>query len=1109
MLTGGNFDSFNGTTKNRFTRLNSDGSLDTGFNSGAGFNGKVNSIVLQTDSKILVGGGFTTYNGTAKNRIIRLNSDGTIDDDFNPGTGFNNTVTIIALQSDGKILVGGSFSLFNGIARNNIARLNSDGSLDTGFNPGAGFNNWVTSVAIQSDGKILVGGGFYYFDGTIRQYIARLNSDGSLDTGFNPGTVLKSLVTSIAIQGDGKIIVGEHTSGYYTGIGNSITRFNSDGSLDTGFNTGTGFNNIVFSIMIQRNGKILVGGVFTFFNGTARNCIARLNSDGSLDTAFNPGIGFNDNIESIAIQGDGKILVGGSNFARLNSHGSFDTGFNNPASGFYLGVKSIVVQDDGNILVGGSFTSFNGIGRNRITRLFGDITQSDYPHFAKGYIYDDQNKDCNKQTTEQGLYFPVYTEPYHSYAFPDSTGLISLGLNDSVNYKIKPIIPTRFRHFVSNPCPPEYNVLLNATYPVDTAGFDFGFEYNPCHQLRVDVISNRRRRCFRNVTTVTYFNEGVIAANGVQVHVKMPKYVIPVSASMPYTLGSDGTLVFNIGTLDADQSNLITIIDSVACIQGVFGLTQCTKAWITPANSCQIFATTGAGWDKSSLMVEGSCVNDTVRFVIYNTGKPGEGDMDAPSEYRIYADNALMQTGTFQIAGGDSLVITVVSGGATIRLEADQRPGHPGNSRPRSTVEACGTDETGAFSIGNVNGATQDDEDVHIEISCMPIIDSYDPNDKQVNPEGVGPQHIVAPGTLLDFMLRFQNTGTDTAYKVVVVDTLSQYLDLSSLELGTSSFPYTFKLSGAGDNPVMTFVFDNINLTDTITNELKSHGFVKFKIAPKPDVALGTLIENFVDIFFDYNEPIRTNTTAITIDVITYTAADLVKISAQPQLNNIYCEGETVTIEPLFEGNNISYRWYKNDLFMSGETTDKLSLTALSPADVGEYHCVATGFLNEKKTLKVILNVMQIDATYINSGTTLTANQAGASYQWINCATPQPIEGETGQSFTPTESGNYAVTVSQGNCSATSSCEAVIDSNTQDKISMYPNPTKGTFTIDFGTEVSRTDITVRDITGRIISEKTVTGQSKAELTIIDGSGIYFVNVRSALESVVLKLIKIN
>jgi uncharacterized delta-60 repeat protein len=361
------------------TLLAQSGSNDPTFDTGTGFNNYVFSVSIQEDDKIITGGNFTTLNGVSRNRIARLNANGNPDGTFDPGIGFNNLVLPTSIQADGKIIVGGQFTSFNGTARTRIARLNADGSLDATFNPGAGFDATVYSICIQADGKILVGGSFNSFNGTARNYIARLNEDGSLDGSFIPGIGFDNTVWSIRIQDDGKIVVGGSFNNYNGTSRNYIARLNTDGSIDATFNPGTGFNSTVFSVNILADGKIIVLGQFTIFNGNTTNRIALLNTDGSLDATFNSGTGFDNITWSSSIEVDGKIIVGGqftsfngtarTRIARLNADGSLDASFN-PGTGFNDVAYTTNIQSNGKIIVGGSFTSFNGTPRNRIARLF-------------------------------------------------------------------------------------------------------------------------------------------------------------------------------------------------------------------------------------------------------------------------------------------------------------------------------------------------------------------------------------------------------------------------------------------------------------------------------------------------------------------------------------------------------------------------------------------------------------------------------------------------------------------------------------------------------------------------------------------------------------------
>jgi uncharacterized delta-60 repeat protein len=384
VLIGGFFTSYNGTSRNRIARLNVDGSPDTTFNPGTGADSWVRSLALQPDGKVLIGGEFSSYNGTARNRIARLNADGSLDTTFNPGTGAGGSVPVVwslSLQPDGKVLIGGEFSSYNGTPRNFIARLNADGSLDATFNPGTGADDWVYSLTLQPDGKVLIGGGFTSYNGTTRNRIARLNTNGSLDVPFNPGTGANFPVSSLGLQPDGKVLIGGGFTSYNGMARNRIARLNADGSLDATFNPGTGVGGsfAVFSLAVQPDGKVMIGGWFTSYNGTSRNHIARLNADGSLDTTFNPGTGANFPVSSLGLQPDGKVLIGGgftsyngtsrNRIARLNADGSLDTIFN-PGTGANGTVHSLALQPDGKVLIGGEFTLYNGIYRSRISRVF-------------------------------------------------------------------------------------------------------------------------------------------------------------------------------------------------------------------------------------------------------------------------------------------------------------------------------------------------------------------------------------------------------------------------------------------------------------------------------------------------------------------------------------------------------------------------------------------------------------------------------------------------------------------------------------------------------------------------------------------------------------------
>ncbi len=377
ILAGGTFVNIGGHPRHNLARLDATTGAADAFQTP---NGEVDAIAVQADGKVLAGGTFTSINGRTRNFIARLEADGRLDQTLNLST-VGGSVDAIAVQTDGKILIGGSFSTVLGVTRHNIAQLNTDGTLDTTFIASA--NDFIIAIAVQADGQILAGGAFTSMGGDQRNHIARLNAVTGLPDSFNPNAngLTNVEVEAIGVQTDGKILVGGNFENIGGATRHNIARLDASTGLADLFNPNVnGFNSgDIASIAVQTDGKILVGGSFTSIGGQARNNIARLNADGTLEAAFHPEAtgASSPRVQAIAVQADGKILTGGTftniggatrhNIARLiPTNGIADNSFDPNVSGFVL---SIAVQADGKILVGGFFTNIGGQSRNNIARL--------------------------------------------------------------------------------------------------------------------------------------------------------------------------------------------------------------------------------------------------------------------------------------------------------------------------------------------------------------------------------------------------------------------------------------------------------------------------------------------------------------------------------------------------------------------------------------------------------------------------------------------------------------------------------------------------------------------------------------------------------------------
>lgn len=348
----------------------SPGDLDLGFNPIV--NGTIISVALQSDGMILIAGRFSEVNGISRNGLARLHATGVLDQGFHPSSITSDfEIHSIALQIDGRILLGGSLTEAGAATLTGLTRLNADGSLDHGFSPvvDGSPRQSVERIVLQPDGKILLAGNFTKVNGVARNSMARLNPDGTLDLDFYPLAELSNEhnVYDLALQPDGKILairVGRVGPTFHE----DFVRLNANGTVDTRFHVDT--NDEVEGLALQADGKILIAGDFTTVRGVPRSGLARLHADGTLDFDFTPGAYGSSYV--IQSRLDGAILIGGdligSGLQQLNTSGTLDTNF---TSNVNNSVHQIAIQGDGKILIAGQFTLVNGMPRSHIARLIG------------------------------------------------------------------------------------------------------------------------------------------------------------------------------------------------------------------------------------------------------------------------------------------------------------------------------------------------------------------------------------------------------------------------------------------------------------------------------------------------------------------------------------------------------------------------------------------------------------------------------------------------------------------------------------------------------------------------------------------------------------------
>ncbi len=343
----------------------------------AGVDGPVYSLFLQTDARILIGGGFTHTGSVARDGLARLFPDGSVDSGFVPRTGPAGGFGCIAVQADGKVITSGTLHVGSSYELH-LLRLLPNGAVEAGFADISG-NGGAAAIVVQPDGKILIGGDFEFIGGQPHNRAGRINADGSVDETFDPNFARGNTgaVSSIQQAAGGKLFFGGEFPIVNATSVSGFTRLDANGSIDPTFAWDPGLknNNAVNAITLQPDGKILVGGNI-FLAGLAGGVsLARLNVDGSTDLAFTNNVASANllGVQSMALLSDGKILIAGfdgqgslDNVQRVNADGTLDLSFHPAVNNIVL---SLVATPAGKILIGGYFTQVNGAPQAYLARL--------------------------------------------------------------------------------------------------------------------------------------------------------------------------------------------------------------------------------------------------------------------------------------------------------------------------------------------------------------------------------------------------------------------------------------------------------------------------------------------------------------------------------------------------------------------------------------------------------------------------------------------------------------------------------------------------------------------------------------------------------------------
>jgi uncharacterized repeat protein (TIGR01451 family) len=505
------------------------------------------------------------------------------------------------------------------------------------------------------------------------------------------------------------------------------------------------------------------------------------------------------------------------------------------------------------------------------------VIQSTSKHILEGTVFSDNNHDCLRQdSVEAGM------QNWIVKAVGLISGHVFVANTDAQGHYSMLVDPSEPAYTVSLDAAYNYggadcNTSYTVNFPIlsgdDTVHLEIPVQLDTeCPRMVISIVTPKIRPCFSGTYYVHYSNVSTQSIANTFVDVTLDPYLSFISSSSP--ADSLGNHIYRVqtGYLTAGQSGSFALIFFTDCAAPL-GITHCSEAHIFPDTICP----NSPFWSGAVVSVEGACQNDSIFLKIKNIGTAPTQTLD----YTVIEDVLMREMGSFSLAAGAKIDLNPIPGnGATFRLQAEQEPGYPYGGAPAVWVEGCAGLTPGMVTLFQTNN-----NDPFDAVHCIENTSSFDPNDKHAEPKGYGSAHYIDNNTVLDYTVRFQNTGTDTAFQVVILDTLSSFLNTKMIETGAASHPYRFELLNGN---VLRFTFDGIQLPDSNANFAASQGFIQFRIPQTPDNPDGTIIENSAAIYFDFNTPVITNYTHhevgshfITVTNV-HTAADRAPMKVYP-----------------------------------------------------------------------------------------------------------------------------------------------------------------------------------------------------------------------------------
>lgn len=928
ILVTGSFTTYNGVNCNGIVRLLPNGSMDPSFNT-SGVGGYINKTLIQPDGKLIVAGYFSDCQGNTAVNICRLNVNGAFDPTFQPGISTSTSASIfdIAFQSNGKILACGNFSSFNGQTLGGLIRLNSDGSIDTTFIGGWGtFPFYRRCLKVLPDDSFYMAGNFLNYTNQLQtpRFLVKASPDGVYDPSFPIGNAFnvdsqtpdEYQIMSLDVLNDGTVICGGQFDEYSGVLVKDLIRIKPNATLDYSFLPFVGCNNTVFCTAVDQNNRILAGGSFTMYNNEAHGRFIRLNEDGTIDHSFNTGTGADDEVKSIAVQYDGKIILGGkfkhfngvsrNSIVRLNEDGSVDMDYD-PGNSFITvngttnWVNAIKLEANGSLLVAGKlhYVDHNSDLRNEVARFYenGLLDNYFYPEFSslqEAELLEIQSL-TNKILVASMEFYGIHqlntdgtldtvinqSEQTVSLAVDSQDNIYSSGLYDQYyNGQLKKYDPHGILIGSSNASAGSMAFLPNGKILVYSSmalirlnpdlSTDNSFESQDMHNNPSSwgVLSISLQQHGQIIVGGFFRQYGDFITNNIGRVLNDVSYipfikltfrdVEDISCSAPGSakaIAYSGTPPYSYSWDTNPPSN-----DSIATFTSP-GIYSCT-------------VTDFYGDSKTaSILITGNTQNS---FDLRSVSVPGEFRPGFQSTYVVdaFTDGCVTVSGQLKLTYDNSLVsfVTATPNPSTVNgntliwnfqnWTADS-PHFTPHIQFLTSVNAQIGDSV-AFQT-ELTPLQNDFDSSNNQVSYLfPIVNGFDPNDKKVYPAGKCDEGYIDTDQKLTYQIRFQNTGNSEAININILDKLNPYLDIRSVKIIAKSHPCWTEVLA---NNTLKFHFDEIHLIDSNANEPSSHGYLVFEVSLNQALSLqhNTPISNHAEIYFDFNPAVVTNTVSNTI----------------------------------------------------------------------------------------------------------------------------------------------------------------------------------------------------------------------------------------------------